>query len=411
MSVSSTAEPAVLAAAKDYLTVDDDHGYAVVDSQFGQTEWGSERISETVREQLRPINALQMGNGYPDALIAPPREDLYRDPGGDTDQLIPLAVVEAKGETEQSGRNAGRVAITQAHAHLEEANVGYAAIPQSLVSHRERTLARELNVGLLAVGQEGVELLEQPRIIGSDASSTAETVRFHARLGGVAVENLQKNHPKNALGYALAVQCDSETEATVEDYVIGAVADARRDAEALGLISRQSGERKLTGLGREAVRTMISHHGSTEQVLEEIDDLYRRPVRLVKELPVIGVVARQVLLAYPPTQVLVTTLDELAEAGNRDPTLATVAKSVAEERTDFALDLFVSSENREAVLNGSEEIDVSAFDDGTVYSTHTTYQYKAMLYHVGILTERGTDKKSELDPTESTWALEDVLRQ
>lgn len=231
-------------------------------------------------------------------------------------------------------------AITQAHAHLEEANVGYAAIPQSLVSHRERTLARELNINLLAVGQKGVELLEQPRIVGSDTSSTAETVRFHARLGGVTVENLQKNHRKNALGHALAVQCDGESEATVEDYVIGAVADARRDAEALGLISRQGGEQKLTSLGREAVRTMIAHHGSTERVLEEIDGLYRRPVRSVDGLPVVGVVARQVLLAYPLTQVLVEILGHLAEAETREPTLATVAKSVAEERTDFTLDLF-----------------------------------------------------------------------
>lgn len=56
-------------------------------------------------------------------------------------------------------------------------------------------------------------------------------------------------------------------------------------------------------------------------------------------------------------------------------------------------------------------IDYSMFDDRTVYSTHTTYQYRAMLYHVDILTERGKDKKSEFNPTESTCALEDVLRQ
>lgn len=56
-------------------------------------------------------------------------------------------------------------------------------------------------------------------------------------------------------------------------------------------------------------------------------------------------------------------------------------------------------------------IGYSMFDDGTVYLTHTTYQYRAMLYHVDILTERGKDKKSELNPKESTCALEDVLRQ
>jgi hypothetical protein len=53
-----------------------------------------------------------------------------------------------------------------------------------------------------------------------------------------------------------------------------------------------------------------------------------------------------------------------------------------------------------------ETVDVSAFSTGEVYSTHTTFQYKAMLYHVGLLTERGTGNKSKLDPTSDTWALE-----
>jgi hypothetical protein len=409
MGSVSTAEPAILAAAKDYLTGGNEYAYAVVDSQFGQPEWGNKPIPERVRQKLRPISTLQMGNGHPDALVAPPQENSYQDPGGDRSGIIPLAVIEAKGESKRSGRNAGRIAITQAHAHLEEANIGYAAVPQSLVSHRERALASELNIGLIAVDGGEVRLLEEPRIVGSDSSGTAETVRFHARLGGIAVENLTKNHPKNPLGYALAFQCNGETESIVKEYVIEAAADARRDAEALGLIRRQQGERELTNLGRESVRTMVSHYDSKKEVLEQIDNLYGRANRLIDELPVIGVVARQVLLAYPPTQVLVDTLDHLSEAGTREPALATVAKAIAKKRTDFALNLFVSTNSRESVIDESGDIDLSAFDDGNVYSTHTTFQYKAMLYHAGILSQRGKDKKSELDPTVSTWSLENTI--
>lgn len=98
--------------------------------------------------------------------------------------------------------------------------------------------------------------------------------------------------------------------------------------------------------------------------------MYGRANRLVDELPVIGIVARQVLLAYPPTQVLVSTLDRLSEAGTREPALATVAKAVAKKRTNFALDLFVSTKNRESVIDESGDIDLSAFDDRKVYSTH-----------------------------------------
>jgi hypothetical protein len=86
-----------------------------------------------------------------------------------------------------------------------------------------------------------------------------------------------------------------------------------------------------------------------------------------------------------------------------------VAKAVAKKRTNFALDLFVSTKNRESVTDESGDIDLSAFDDGKVYSTHTTFQYKAMLYHVGILAQRGEDRKSELDPKVSTWSLEKTI--
>jgi hypothetical protein len=125
---------------------------------------------------------------------------------------------------------------------------------------------------------------------------------------------------------------------------------------------------------------------------------------------VIGAVVRQVLLSYPPTQVLVDTLGELAKAGNAEPSLAEVARAVATEHPHFALDLFVStrSEDRQQVLsdNDDEIVDHAAFDSGQIYSTHTTFQYKAMLYHVGLLTDRGTGAKSELGPSTDIWALE-----
>ncbi|WP_435320278.1 hypothetical protein [Haloarchaeobius sp. TZWSO28] len=42
--------------------------------------------------------------------------------------------------------------------------------------------------------------------------------------------------------------------------------------------------------------------------------------------------------------------------------------------------------------------------DGSVYQSGTTFQLKAMLYHAGIVTERGTEPGS-LDPETDVWAL------
>lgn len=353
-----------------------------------------------------------MGNGYPDALIAPPRSDAYREPGGRDGENIPLAVVEAKGETTNSNRNAGRVAITQAHGHLEEANIGYAALPRSVVTEQDHALARELNIGLLVVDETSVELVERPRMVGSETSATTDTIRFHAKLGGITVESLKKNHPKNAIGYALAVELGDEPDDLFKEYVIQSVDDARLDATALGLVGDGFDRQQLTALGREAVRTIAYHHDGPLPALEAIQEQTGSPARFIDELPVMGTVARQVLLTYPPTQVLINTLQELATEGHREPSLALVAKTIAQERPDLALDLFVSPGDREDVLNGSKEhgqIDLEKFEEGAVYSTHTTFQYKAMLYHVGLLTERGHDDKSDLDPQSAEWSLENTM--
>jgi hypothetical protein len=352
-----------------------------------------------------------MGNGYPDALIAPPRSEAYRDPAGESVENIPLAVVEAKGETASSNRNAGRVAITQAHGHLEEANIGYAALPKSIVTEQDHALARELNVGLILVDDAGTELVEKPRIVGSETSETADTIRFHAKLGGVAVESLKKNHPKNAVGYALAVRLSEDTEDAFKQYVIKSVDDARLDATALGLVGDGFDRGQLTTLGREAVRTITYHHGGIVPALEAIQEQTGRSARFIDELPVMGTVARQVLLTYPPTQVLVNTLTDLAEGGYQNPSLARVAKAIAQDRPNFALDLFVSPGDRDAVLDESAsqgQVNLEKFEEGSVYSTHTTFQYKAMLYHVGLLTKRGHDRKSDLNPQTAVWALENT---
>jgi len=404
-------EPNVVAEAKDFLLPSDsESGFAVVDAQFKTDAWGDQPIAESIRSRLEPLNSLRMSGGHPDAILAPPKPGTYRGDIEDAVITLPLAIIEAKGETEHNNQNSTRVAITQAHGHLPEANVGFAAVLGGYISENDRSLARELNIGLLAIDDRGVDVVEKSRLVGTETTPTAKTVRFHARLGGTAVESLKKNHLKNALGYALALQHSGTTEDVFRHYVIQSVDDARLDAMALGLVSKSAEGPKLTPSGREAVRTVRYHHDGIEPALEHIDDLSGSGRRFIDACPVMGTVVRQVLLSYPPTQVLVDTLGELAEAGNTEPSLAEVARAVATENPNFALDLFVStkSEDRERILSDTDDevVDCSAFAVGQVYSTHTMFQYKAMLYHVGLVTERGTGTKSELDPSTDIWALE-----
>jgi len=140
-------EPNVLAEAKDFLLPSGgDRGFVVVDSQFKTDTWGHHPVKESVRSRLEPINTLQMADGSPDAILAPPKAETYHGAVEDTVSALPLAVIEAKGETEHPNQNATRVAITQAHGHLPEANIGFAAVPNDKISQNDRALARELNI-------------------------------------------------------------------------------------------------------------------------------------------------------------------------------------------------------------------------------------------------------------------------
>lgn len=128
-------------------------------------------------------------------------------------------------------------AITQAHAHLDEVNLGFAAVPESSVKPLHRRLASELNIGLIQISEDAkVSVVEKPRAVGASTTQSTDTIRFHARIGGDVPSKLKKNHPKNALGYALAVAADDNPDELCEKYLISITSHARLDAKALGLI-------------------------------------------------------------------------------------------------------------------------------------------------------------------------------
>ena len=411
-AAGSLSEPQVLAHTKRRLFPTEggaERSYVVADTQFSQDEWLPGRpIEPAVRDRLAPFNHVQVGGGYPDLVgVRDLESDLLA-----VERLgeePPLIAIEAKGYA--SGGVDTQRGIVQAYDRLHEANAAYLAAPTAAISETDRTLARELNVGVLGVDPAGgVEALEVPRIVGNRTSSEAKALRFQAGAQGVANKSFGLNHPKNYLGYPLAHYADGETADLLSEYeVVNAVTDARRGAAFLGLID--DGTRiELTSLGDEVIRFAKARYGTVERALEEFEDWHGSPKRFSELAPEWGMLARRVVFDYEATELLVRELQDMHEEGIEAPSLVDVVVWLHELHPSFTVELFIRGDEdvRSRVLTEDGELRLAALEDGNAYHSPTVFQLKAMLYHAGILTTRG-DEPSELEPLEDVWALREPV--
>lgn len=411
MADAALSEPRVLAHTKRALFPSEEtpNNYAVVDTQFATTEWRKdERITDSVREQLAPFNHVQIGTGFPDLVGVG-----HIDPGYVADERPhnrpPLVAVEAKGHA--SGGVDVERGVVQAHDRLVEANVAFVVAPAGAIGTEPRTLARELNVGVLGVDEEGsIEPLERPRVLGNRTSREGDAIRFQATAQGVADKSFGLNHPKNYLAYPLAVAHSADTEAVVADRVVRAVDSARTGAVFLDLVTDEPDGPHLTALGEEVVRFAIEHEGSVDAALECFADWRRSQKRFVELAPAWGMLTRRVVWAYPATRQLVEAIQEMHERGHREPTLVDLVEHLFDEYPTFTVELFVrgTDDARGRVLDEDGELKPDALRDGSVYHSPTVFQLKAICYHAGILTERGAEP-NRLEPEDDVWALRTVL--
>ncbi len=409
----SLSEPLVLAHTKRRLfptDADDSAAYAVADTQFSQDEWRpGEPVDSTVRECLAPFNHVRIGGGYPDLVgVRSLESDLLAvERFGDEP---PVIAIEAKGYA--GGGVDTQRGIVQAYDRLHEANAAYLAAPTAAISATDRTLARELNVGVLGVDAAGtVEPLEVPRVVGNRTTTETTALRFQASAQGVANRSFGLNHPKNYLGYPLAHYADGETAALLSEYeVVSAVADARQGAAFLGLIEDGPQGVELTELGREVVRFALSRYGSVDGALEEFETWYRSRNRFVDLAPEWGQLTRRVIFAYPATELLVTELQTMHDDGIAEPSLVDLVVYLHELHPSFTVELFVRGDDgvRSRVLTEDGDLRRPELADGSVYHSPTVFQLKAMLYHAGILTERGKEPH-RLEPLEDVWALREPV--
>lgn len=411
-SAASLPEPEVLAHAKRRLFPDGDepHTYSIVDTQFAADEWLPGRpVPRDVREQLAPFNHVRLGSGYPDLVgVRRLEPDLLAvERFGDQP---PLIAIEAKGYT-GSGTVDVKLGVVQAYDRLHEANAAYVAAPVRAVSRSTRTLARELNVGVLGVDADGnVEPLEVPRVVGNRASNDATAIRFQATAQGVADRSFGLNHPKNYLGVPLALYHSDDTDEVLAEHVVGATTDARRGAAFLGLIEERPDHTEITPLGQEVIRFALRRYGSIDAALTSFDDWKRSQRRFCDLDPEWGLLTRCVVWAYPATQFLVEELQIMHDDGVREPSLVDLVEWLHVQNSTFTVELFLrgTDDVRGRVLDGDGGLQVGELRDGNVFHSPTVFQLKAMLYHSGILTERGAEPH-RLDPETDVWRLREPL--
>jgi hypothetical protein len=401
------SEPQVLAHAKRRLFPDDAaDGYAVVDTQFSADEWLADGIvASDLRESLAPFNHVRVGSGYPDLVgVRTLESDLLAVERFGDDP--PLVAVEAKGRRANAGVDTER-GIVQAYDRLQEANAAYLAAPVGAVTPTDRTLARELNVGILGVGTGGtVDPLEIPRVVGNRTTTETDAIRFQASAQGVADRSFGLNHPKNYLAYPLAVTHSEGTASVLSTYVVRAVDDARKGAAFLDLIDEHPDGIRLTPLGREVVRFALAEYGTVDAALSTFENWKGSRERFSDLAPKWGLLARRIVYAYPATRLLVEELQRMHDDGFPEPTLPQVVEYLHGLHSSRTVELFVRGDDdvRRRVLDAAGDLQTDALLDGTVYHSPTVFQLKAMLYHAGILTTRGAEP-SNLDPTTDVWAL------
>ena len=409
---ATLSEPRVLAHAKRRLfPADDESGaYAVTDTQFATDGWlASGRIDPAVREALAPFNHVRVGSGYPDlvGVRTPDSELLAVERIGDRP---PLVVVEAKGYRRDGAVDVER-GVVQAHDRLAEANLAYVAAPVDALSSSARTLARELNVGVLGVDADGrVDPIEVPRVVGTHAAAEATAIRFQASAQGVTDRSFGLNHPKNYLAYPLAHYAPGPSGELVATHVVGATDDARRGAVFLGLLDERPDGPRLTPLGREVVRFALDRSGSAESALREFEDWRRSRRRFTDLAPEWGLLTRRVVFAYPATTLLVEEIQAMHDDGHREPSLVDLVEHLHQVHPAFAVELFVrgTEDARRRVLTSDGDLRPAPLRDGAVYHSPTVFQLKTMLYHAGITTERGREP-GRLDPDGDVWALRNPL--
>ena len=179
---------------------------------------------------------------------------------------------------------------------------------------------------------------------------------------GLTEGNFPLNHPKNFLGYALALAADGDTEPFFAENVVDNPEGGRRGAIILGLIyARQDGE-YLTHAGAEVVRFAQEQCGSISAALTEFDSWTRKRTRFTEHAPRWAQLAQSQTMQYEPTKLIVDALKSLHQVGTTAPMFPEGVKQACELNQSL-VEVFFTQRRRDEVLSTDSELNESQQDD------------------------------------------------
>jgi len=209
------------------------------------------------------------------------------------------------------------------------------------------------------------------------------------------VSQFSLNHPKNYFGVVLAIAAKGETGFLITENLVTMGGKARDGAEALGLITQTN---DLTELGK-TIAGMVEEQSSVEKELNHFCSLKGSSERFIEATdPHWEPIAKHVLQEHTVCVDVVQVLESTGPVS-----LAELAAFAIRHDHDL----------KNALLRNPDEYTAETFNrekaaelkQPDAYSGQAVYQFKNLLYHCGVLTERGADT-SALVPQQDLWKLD-----
>jgi hypothetical protein len=226
----------------------------------------------------------------------------------------------------------------------------------------------------------------------------ADGVSFTEQQRPLRPNSYRLTHPKNYVGVPLALAADAPAEVLIDKYLVSVVGAAKVGARALGYLT---GSDSLTDIGETVVTTARDECGNAVEALATLASNDVRYGRFADELPGMAAVAREPLRAHPGVQLVGSVLSERGQCSLPELVTAAYQQSPSACRGFLIVD---EAEVVDAVNAGEPNDPADVLATADAYPAETTYQYKSVLCHLGVLTTPGADSTT-LDPQADIWAL------
>jgi hypothetical protein len=237
-----------------------------------------------------------------------------------------------------------------------------------------------------------------PGAVDQTSSSATESGTQFPGHRPLRPNSYRLTHPKNYVGVPLAVAAPTPAEVLVDDHLVAMAGAAKVGARALGYLTPTD---QLTPAGERIVTAASDHYGSPAAALTTLENDKIRYGQFAEQAPVLASAGREPLGTHPGVQIIVDVLD--ADGPLSLPELAVRCFEQAPTRTAGFL-LVDEDETLDVIAGATLEDPPAVLNTPDAYPSETTYQFKSVLAHFGILTTPGADSAT-LDPTTDTWAL------